>query len=93
VWIDYMAKALNGVPEYRMPMPDGVVTLGDELYYADMTPGNGFVSTVGISQAALDAAASGASDVTGAGDATQAPEPEQVNAKEKEDIMNLFRGH
>jgi penicillin-binding protein 1A len=68
--------------------------LGDELYYADTTPGNGFVSTVGISQAALDAAASGASDATeaaGSGDA--APEPEQVNAKEKEDIMNLFRGH
>jgi penicillin-binding protein 1A len=94
VWIEYMARALNGVPDYRMPMPEGVETLGDELYYADMTPGNGFVSTVGISQAALDAAASGASDATeaaGSGDA--APEPEQVNAKEKEDIMNLFRGH
>ncbi len=96
VWIDYMARALNGVPEYRMPMPDGVVTLGDELYYADMTPGNGFVSTVGISQAALDAAASGASDASGAMGAAgsaEEPAPEQVNAKEKEDIMNLFRGH
>ncbi|WP_043203676.1 penicillin-binding protein 1A [Paraburkholderia acidipaludis] len=96
VWIDYMARALNGVPEYRMPMPDGVVTLGDELYYADMTPGNGFVSTVGISQAALDAAGSGASDAGGAAGAAgsgEMPAPEQVNAKEKEDIMNLFRGH
>ncbi|QBQ96506.1 penicillin-binding protein 1A [Paraburkholderia pallida] len=89
VWIEYMQKALNGVPEYKMPMPDGVVTLGDELYYADATPGRGFVSTVGISQAALDAQASGASGAGG----DQAPAPEQVNAKEKEDIMNLFRGH
>jgi penicillin-binding protein 1A len=95
VWIDYMARALNGVPEYRMPVPDGVVTLGDELYYADMTPGNGFVSTVGISQAALDAMASGASDAsgaTGAASLEEAPAPEHVDAKEKEDIMNLFRG-
>ncbi|HKU00956.1 MAG TPA: penicillin-binding transpeptidase domain-containing protein, partial [Paraburkholderia sp.] len=89
VWIEYMQKALNGVPEYKMPMPDGVVTLGDELYYADATPGRGFVSTVGISQAVLEAQASGASGTGG----QPAPAPEQVNAKEKEDIMNLFRGH
>ncbi|MCG5076427.1 penicillin-binding protein 1A [Paraburkholderia tagetis] len=89
VWIEYMQKALSGVPEYKMPMPDGVVTLGDELYYADATPGRGFVSTVGISQAALEAQASGASGASG----QPAPAPEQVNAKEKEDIMNLFRGH
>jgi penicillin-binding protein 1A len=93
VWIEYMQKALNGVPDYKMPMPDGIVTLGDELYYADATPGHGFVSTVGISQAALEAAASGGSASGGEGDAGAAPAPEQVNAKEKEDIMNLFRGH
>ncbi|WP_322054862.1 penicillin-binding protein 1A [Paraburkholderia bannensis] len=94
VWIEYMQKALNGVPDYKMPMPDGIVTLGDELYYADTTPGRGFVSTVGISQAALEAAASGGGSASGGeGDAGAAPAPEQVNAKEKEDIMNLFRGH
>ncbi|MFX1763747.1 penicillin-binding protein 1A [Paraburkholderia sp. A1RI-2L] len=91
VWIEYMQKALNGVPEYKMPMPDGIVTLGDELYYADATPGHGFVSTVGISQAALDAQTSGAAGMGGQAGAGSAPE--QVNAKEKEDIMNLFRGH
>ncbi len=79
-----MAKALKGVPEYKMPMPDGVVTLGDELYFDDFTPGNGFVATVGVSQAALDAKASGAAS---------APAPEQVGEQEKQDIMNLFRGH
>ncbi|MGH8781931.1 penicillin-binding protein 1A [Paraburkholderia sp.] len=83
VWIDYMGRALKGVPEYRMPMPDGVVTLGDELYFEDFTPGHGFVATVGVSQASLDAGASGASGAA----------PQQVGEQEKQDIMNLFRSH
>ena len=83
VWIEYMARALKGVPDYKMPMPDGVTELGSELYFDEFTPGHGFVSTVGISQAALDAEASGAS----------AAAPEQVGEQEKQDIMNLFRGH
>jgi penicillin-binding protein 1A len=86
VWIDYMARALKGVPEYKMPMPDGVVTLGDELYFDNFTPGNGFVATVGVSQADLEAESSDAA--SGA-----APAPEQVGDQEKQDIMNLFRGH
>ncbi|HXZ10378.1 MAG TPA: penicillin-binding protein 1A [Paraburkholderia sp.] len=83
VWIDYMAIALKGVPEYKMPVPDGVVTIGDELYFDDLTPGHGFVSTVGVSQATLDEA-SGAAPTAA---------PEQVGEQEKQDIMNLFRGH
>ncbi|CAB3739860.1 Penicillin-binding protein 1A [Paraburkholderia sediminicola] len=85
VWIEYMARALKGVPDYKMPMPDGVTELGSELYFDDFTPGHGFVSTVGISQAALDAEASGASAAAAA--------PEQVGEQEKQDIMNLFKGH
>ncbi|MFM0671978.1 penicillin-binding protein 1A [Paraburkholderia sediminicola] len=83
VWIEYMGRALKGVPEYKMPMPDDVTEVGSELYFDDFTPGHGFVATVGISQAALDAEASGAS----------AAAPEQVGEQEKQDIMNLFRGH
>ena len=82
VWVDYMGRALKGVPEYKMPMPEDVVTIGDELYFDDFTPGHGFVSTVGVSQATLDEA-SGAS----------AAAPEQVGEQEKQDIMKLFRGH
>jgi penicillin-binding protein 1A len=82
VWVEYMARALKGVPEYKMPMPDGVTELGSELYFDDFTPGHGFVATVGVSQAALDADASAASAA-----------PEQVGEQEKQDIMNLFRGH
>ncbi|WP_323121890.1 penicillin-binding protein 1A [Burkholderia alba] len=80
VWIDYMAPALKNVPEYRMPTPDGVETLGNELYFSEFTPGHGFVATVGVSQAASPDDASG-------------PVPEHVGEQEKQDIMNLFRGN
>ncbi|MGF6574535.1 penicillin-binding protein 1A [Paraburkholderia sp. GAS333] len=82
VWVEYMARALKGVPEYKMPRPEDVDEIGSELYFDDFTPGNGFVSTVGVSQATLDAQASAA-----------AAAPEQVGEQEKQDIMNLFRGH
>ncbi|MFC0402183.1 penicillin-binding protein 1A [Paraburkholderia rhizosphaerae] len=82
VWIDYMGRALKGVPEYKMPMPSGVVTIGDELYLDGFTPGNGFVAAVGVS---LPQPGEEASGTQGA--------PEQVGEQEKQDIMNLFRGH
>ncbi|WP_233832383.1 penicillin-binding protein 1A [Paraburkholderia sp. ZP32-5] len=84
VWIEYMGYALKGVPEYKMPMPDGIVELGSELYFEDFTPGHGFVATVGVSQATLDAEAASAAS---------AAAPEQVGEQERQDIMNLFRGH
>jgi penicillin-binding protein 1A len=83
VWIDYMGNAMKGVPEYKMTMPDDVVTIADELYFDDLTPGHGFISTVGVSQATLDEASGGASGAA----------PEQVGEQEKQNIMNLFRGH
>jgi penicillin-binding protein 1A len=83
VWIDYMRQTLKGVPEYRMPMPDDVVTLDGELYFDAFTPGHGFVATVGISQAQADG-----EDAAPASAAL----PEQVGDEEKQDIMNLFRG-
>ncbi|HEY3598981.1 MAG TPA: penicillin-binding protein 1A [Paraburkholderia sp.] len=82
VWIDYMSRALKSVPEYRMPMPAGITTIGDELYFDGFTPGNGFVATVGVTLPAPGDEASG----TGVA-------PEQVGEQEKQDIMNLFRGH
>ncbi|WP_080409781.1 penicillin-binding protein 1A [Burkholderia ubonensis] len=79
VWIDYMGAALKGVPEFKPTVPDGVETLGSELYFADFTPGHGFVSTVGVAQAPV------------AQDAEE--EAPHVDEQEKQDIMNLFRGH
>jgi penicillin-binding protein 1A len=81
VWIDYMRSALKDVPEYHLPMPQGVTNIGGELYYDEFTPGHGFVATVDISQPALPA-----SEASGAGVGTG------VGVQEKQDIMNLFKG-
>nr|WP_185640461.1 penicillin-binding protein 1A [Burkholderia stagnalis] len=80
VWIDYMGAALKSVPEFKPAMPDDVTTLGSELYFAEFTPGHGFVSTVGVAQAPA------------AQDAGEEEAP-HVDEQEKQDIMNLFRGH
>ncbi|TCW76775.1 penicillin-binding protein [Burkholderia sp. SRS-46] len=80
VWIDYMGAALKGVPEFKPTMPDDVTTLGSELYFGEFTPGHGFVSTVGVAQAPA------------AQDAGEEEAP-HVDEQEKQDIMNLFRGH
>ncbi|RQS28071.1 penicillin-binding protein 1A [Burkholderia sp. Bp8992] len=79
VWIEYMGAALKGVPEFKPTMPDGVESLGSELYFTEFTPGHGFVSTVGVPQAP----------------ATQNVDEAvpHVDEQEKQDIMNLFRGH
>ena len=79
VWIEYMGAALKGVPEFKPTMPDDVQSLGGELYFTEFTPGHGFVSTVGVPQAPA------AQDV---GEAVP-----HVDEQEKQDIMNLFRGH
>ncbi len=76
MWVNYMRTALRGVPEQQMAMPDGLTTIDGELYFADHTPGNGFVSNVGVAQAAspLDASVP------------------HVDEQERQDIMNLFQG-
>ncbi len=80
VWIDYMGAALKDVPEFKPTMPDSVETLGSELYFTDFTPGHGFVSSVGVAQAAPP---SNEEDAV----------PSHVDEQEKQDIMNLFQGH
>ena len=85
VWMDYMTRALRDVPEYKSSMPPDVVSLGGELYFDDLTPGHGFIATIGVSQAPPESA-SGASPGIPA-----APAP-QVGDQEKQDIMNLFKG-
>ncbi len=79
VWIDYMGAALKGVPEFKPTVPDGVESLGSELYFTEFTPGHGFVSTVGVPQAP---AAQNVDEAV-----------PHVDEQEKQDIMNLFRGH
>lgn len=47
IWIGYMGVALKDRPERWLPMPDGVVTIGGEVYLADFPPGQG-VAAVGL---------------------------------------------
>ncbi|ONY67822.1 penicillin-binding protein [Burkholderia cenocepacia] len=79
VWIDYMGAALKGVPEFKPTVPEGVESLGGELYFTEFTPGHGFVSTVGVPQAP---AAQNVDEAV-----------PHVDEQEKQDIINLFRGH
>ena len=86
IWVNYMRTALNGVPEQQMPMPDGLTSIDGELYYADRTPGNGFVANVDINPAEN---AISANDALGsAGAAGLAPPP--VTPQEKQQIMDMF---
>lgn len=103
IWIDFMGPSLKGVPPYHMARPDDVIYLGDEMYFKDFTPEHGFVSTLGISAAALAATAgseAGGTEVPSAGAALNAepampaPEPAgQISTQERQEMLNLFRGH
>jgi penicillin-binding protein 1A len=44
IWIDYMAGALQGVPEVEREMPPGVVNVGGEIYFEEFQPGTGIAS-------------------------------------------------
>jgi penicillin-binding protein 1A len=47
IWINYMAKALSGVPETHREAPAGIVQLAGEYYYVEHQPGQG-VASVGL---------------------------------------------
>jgi len=67
VWMDYMRQALKGVPEYEMPIPADVTSIEGELYFDSFLPGHGFVHTVGIAEAAVQAEANAADGEGGTG--------------------------
>ncbi|WDD93840.1 penicillin-binding protein 1A [Burkholderia sp. FERM BP-3421] len=89
IWVNYMRTALKGVPEQQMPMPDGLTTLDGELYYADRTPGNGFVASVDINPAANPMSANDALGAAGAAGLTPPP----VTQQEKQQIMDMFESN
>jgi penicillin-binding protein 1A len=47
IWMGYMGEALKDRPEDIMPMPDGVVTIGGEVYFSEFPPGQG-IASVGL---------------------------------------------
>ena len=44
IWMGYMGKALARIPEEALPVPEGVVRIGNDYYYAETTPGQGIAS-------------------------------------------------
>ena len=51
IWIDFMAHALKKVPVMEYNVPEGIVNVGGEWYFAEYAPGSG-VSALGMSTAA-----------------------------------------
>jgi penicillin-binding protein 1A len=74
IWIEYMGTALKGVPNYTMPMPDGVQVIGADPYYDNFTPGNGFVASLGVDSSVSDAL-SGVAEFFGFGKSKEASPP------------------
>jgi penicillin-binding protein 1A len=44
IWVNYMEKALKDVPIEERPVPQGMIALGDDYYYAENPPGTGVTS-------------------------------------------------
>jgi penicillin-binding protein 1A len=44
IWMGYMNQTLKGRPEQALSMPDGVVGIGGEIYFAEFPPGQGIAS-------------------------------------------------
>jgi penicillin-binding protein 1A len=47
IWLSYMSVALRDRPERIMAMPEGVIAIGGEVYYAEFPPGQG-VASIGL---------------------------------------------
>ncbi len=47
VWIEYMQHALKSVPVMELPVPPGVVQVGNEWYYSEFTPDKA-IKTLGV---------------------------------------------
>ncbi|UQV45964.1 penicillin-binding protein 1A [Janthinobacterium lividum] len=50
IWISYMAKALKSIPVEERAVPEGLIHVGDEYYYAENPPGTGVGSLEGAAR-------------------------------------------
>ena len=94
IWVEYMQRALRGVPQAEMAQPDGVTPVDGELFFTNMTLGNGFVASIGLDSANPTAGASDA--MGGVGPAGMTPPvvpPPSVSSNEKKEIMDLFESN
>ena len=51
IWINYMQRALKGVPETMPPVPEGVINVAGEFYYREYAPGENSVQSLGLGDA------------------------------------------
>ncbi|MBV8626261.1 MAG: penicillin-binding protein 1A [Paraburkholderia sp.] len=86
IWVDYMQRALRGVPEEEPPTPDGVTTVDGDLFFTNMTPGNGFVASIGVDSGNPMAGGPDTLGTVGPAGLT----PPDVSSTEKKQIMDLF---
>jgi len=86
IWVEYMQRALRGVPEEEPPTPDGITTVNGELFFTDMTPGNGFVASIGVDSGNPMAGGPDTLGTVGPAGLT----PPDVSSTEKKQIMDLF---
>ena len=49
IWINYMSVALKGRPIVERPMPEGIVSVGGEIYFSEFQPGRA-VESVGLEE-------------------------------------------
>ena len=52
IWVNYMSKVLNKVPEAPRLPPQGVVNIAGEYYLEEVTPGHG-ISSLGVTEDGL----------------------------------------
>ncbi|WP_317203206.1 penicillin-binding protein 1A [Janthinobacterium sp.] len=50
IWISYMQKALKSIPVEERAVPEGLIQVGDEYYYAENPPGTGVHSLEGAAR-------------------------------------------
>ncbi|MBO9537663.1 penicillin-binding protein 1A [Herbaspirillum sp.] len=96
IWVDYMGKALKGVPQFDQPVPEGIRFIDGEPYYDNFTPGNGLVTNVGVT--VVDAISNffgwtpGQAPASGSQPAPNAPGTQQQAPANKFDDK-LYQGH
>ncbi|WP_075357865.1 penicillin-binding protein 1A [Caballeronia sordidicola] len=93
IWVEFMQRALAKIPQQPMEMPEGLTSIDGDLFFADKTPGNGFVASIGLDTANPAEGSSDAVGGVGPGGMTPPPPPPDVAPAERQEIMNLFKGH
>lgn len=56
IWIDYMQKVLKTLPVEERPIPNGIISVNGDYYYAENPPGTG-IQSLGLDEAGASSGA------------------------------------